>query len=101
MTTEHIQGLLGLFVLIFIGVLPALFMWISLLRQGDERRKMILEKSCTFTLAVYTFTMLIDLIGSAFNAEIFDPLQSNLNHLGVIGVLFAITLFFTKRKYGN
>ena len=101
MNIEQIQGTLGAFILIFVGVIPIVFMWISLAKQGDERKKMILEKTATYTLAVYTFTMMIDLVGSAFNAEIFDSVSSNFNHLGVIGILFAVNLFFIKRKYGN
>ena len=101
MTTEQIHGILGALILIFVGVVPTIFMWVSLVKQGDERRKMILERTSTFTLAVYTLTMTTDLIGSAFNSDIFDPIKSNFSHLGIIGVLFAVTLFFTKRKYGN
>lgn len=93
-----------LFFCVFIALAVInLFMWISLARQGDERRKFILTKTCAETFLIYTFTLLIDIFANLFFKNSFVSTSSNSSviPLGVISVIFTIIFIINKKKFGG
>ncbi len=86
---------------ILLGI-PCLAMSVSLLKQGDERRKMILEKTCTQTFVVYILVNVINILGKAFtDFETFHDQTNDVVQLAVISMVFCIHLLFNKKKYGD
>ena len=89
--------------LIIIAVIIAMF--ISLAKQGDERRDMIVGKASTQTFAVVVVYV-------AFNVvkDIYQVLTgADLSHEGInpfvmlttISLIYAIELIYHKKKYGD
>lgn len=89
----------GLFVLV---LLPIILMWVSVAKKGDERRKMIMEKTCTELFFIHILMILFNEIGRLFpNVPIFHDRSSDIVQVAVICMVFHIQLYFNKRKYGN
>lgn len=71
----------------------------SLLKTGDERRKLMVWKASTFTLIVVVLGFMGDIITSIIktDAMLFDPFV----RLSVIAITYFLTLLYYKKKYGN
>ena len=101
--SDEIWLFLGL--LCLMGMLAAIVaMVVSLARQGDERRRMIVAKAGLNTLCVvvaYLFFCVVEgvvvSVGSGAPAEDLDPFVT----LVVIAMIYAAQLFYFKRKYGD
>ena len=101
--SDGIWSFLGL--LCLMGMLAAIAaMVVSLARQGDERRRMIVAKAGLNTLCVvvaYLFFCVVEgvvvSVRSGAPAEDLDPFVT----LVVIAMIYAAQLFYFKRKYGD
>ena len=101
--SDEIWLFLGL--LCLMGMLAAIVaMVVSLARQGDERRRMIVAKAGLNTLCVvvaYLFFCVVKgvvvSVRSGAPAEDLDPFVT----LVVIAMIYAAQLFYFKRKYGD
>ncbi|HJA63761.1 MAG TPA: hypothetical protein H9719_06470 [Candidatus Intestinimonas stercoravium] len=101
--SDGIWLFLGL--LCLMGMLAAIVaMVVSLARQGDERRRMIVAKAGLNTLCVvvaYLFFCVVEgvvvSVRSGAPAEDLDPFVT----LVVIAMIYAAQLFYFKRKYGD
>ena len=91
--------------LCLMGMLAAIVaMVVSLARQGDERRRLIVAKAGLNTLCVvvaYLFFCVVEgvvvSVRSGAPAEDLDPFVT----LVVIAMIYAAQLFYFKRKYGD
>ena len=96
---------LGLALLILLAfVVLDIALLVSLGRQGDERRRMIVAKAGLNTLCVvvaYLFFCVVEgvvvSVRSGAPAEDLDPFVT----LVVIAMIYAAQLFYFKRKYGD
>lgn len=101
--SDGIWLFLGL--LCLMGMLAAIVaMVVSLARQGDERRRLIVAKAGLNTLCVvvaYLFFCVVEgvvvSVRSGAPAEDLDPFVT----LVVIAMIYAAQLFYFKRKYGD
>ncbi|WP_295616815.1 hypothetical protein [uncultured Intestinimonas sp.] len=101
--SDEIWLFLGL--LCLMGMLAAIVaMVVSLARQGDERRRLIVAKAGLNTLCVvvaYLFFCVVEgvvvSVRSGAPAEDLDPFVT----LVVIAMIYAAQLFYFKRKYGD
>ena len=101
--SDGIWSFLGL--LCLMGMLAAIVaMVVSLARQGDERRRLIVAKAGLNTLCVvvaYLFFCVVEgvvvSVRSGAPAEDLDPFVT----LVVIAMIYAAQLFYFKRKYGD
>lgn len=92
-----------IFLLTIIGI--TIFMFISLAKQGDERREMIVGKASTKTFVIIVLYMAfyvvknIYLILSGTNLSPYgmDPFVT----LTTISLIYVIVLFYHKKKYGD
>ncbi|TAN68475.1 hypothetical protein WS9_005870 [Paraclostridium sordellii 8483] len=93
------------FAMIFLVVsfICSIFMLISISKQGDERKKHILSKSCTQSFLVYTGILFIDVIYTIFFEKYSNFVMENtpIVSLGLISIIFTVSIFINKRKYGN
>ena len=101
--SDEIWLFLGL--LCLMGMLAAIVaMVVSLARQGDERRRLIVATAGLNTLCVvvaYLFFCVVEgvvvSVRSGAPAEDLDPFVT----LVVIAMIYAAQLFYFKRKYGD
>lgn len=91
----------GYGLLFFAIVLPIIIMWTSLVKQGDERRKMMLEKTCTEVFVVNIILLLLNVLADITGLMILKNDTSDIIHLAVIGILFNIRFLFNKKKFGG
>lgn len=92
-----------LFLLLIIIVILAMF--ISLAKQGDERRDMIVGKASTKTFAVFALyvafcvvkNMYKVLSGTDLSPKGMDPFVT----LTTIALIYAVELIYHKKKYGD
>lgn len=93
----------GIFLLVLVALIAAMF--VSLARQGDERRRLIIEKASTGTFAVTVLYLLFCVAERVYQAvsrpdvplEGLNPFVT----LAVIAMIYAAELFYFKRKYGD
>ena len=101
--SDGIWSFLGL--LCLMGMLAAIAaMVVSLARQGDERRRLIVAKAGLNTLCVvvaYLFFCVVEgvvvSVRSGAPAEDLDHFVTQV----VIAMIYAAQLFYFKRKYGD
>lgn len=103
MSTNLILTLFAVFLIISIAVILSMF--VSLAKQGDERRNMIIEKASAKTFAVTVLYLLFQIVeslykiisGTDFSPEGLNPFTT----LTVIAAVYAIELMYHKKKYGD
>lgn len=91
----------GYGLLFFAIVLPIIIMWTSLVKQGDERRKMMLEKTCTEVFIVNVILLFISVLGNITDFPMLEKGVNGIVQLAVIGILFNIRFLFNKKKFGG
>ena len=86
-------SLFAILFLVFLGLSAALIIWmfVSLVHLGDERRQQIVGKACTLSFSGLVVFMLGD------GKELLHPLIT----LMVAAYLFAFSLAWYKRKLGG
>ncbi|MBS6954925.1 MAG: hypothetical protein KH230_17040 [Enterocloster asparagiformis] len=85
-------------------LMAIIIMFISLGKQGDERRKLIVEKASAGTFAVTVGYILICVIESLIKSVAHHMSADGMNPfiaLAVISVIYIIQLMFFKKKYGD
>lgn len=93
----------GILVFFIVSIICTGVMLFSLIKKGDERKKYILARSCTQTLLIYIGVLFIDVIYTIFlesNGGFYIE-NSSILSLGILSIIFTISLFLNKRKYGN
>lgn len=90
-------------VFLILSTICTIFMLISISKHGDERRKHILSKTYTHTFLIYTGILFVDVVYTIFFEKYSNFVIENtpIITLGLIAILFTISLFVNKRKYGN
>ena len=89
--------LFGVFLLALIVL--DIVMIISLIKPGDERKQMIVWKASTYTLFVAVGGLAIDVIESIIRVEAMAV--NPFIKLGVIALVYCISLLFFKKRYGD
>ena len=84
--------LLGLIVL-------DLSMVVSLLKTNDERQKLIVWKTSTFTLLVVVLSLIYDIVASIVRVEAMEV--NPFIKLSVTAMTYFVVLLYYKRKYGD
>lgn len=87
----------ALFLLALIGLDVA--MVVSLLKTGDERHKLIVWKTSTFTLLVVVLTLMYDVIASIVRMEAMEV--NPFLKLSVTAMTYFVVLLYYKRKHGD
>lgn len=105
-TADSSQLTIFLFFLVLIIILALIVsMFISLSKQGDERRKMIVEKASANTFAitaVYLLFCVAENIYKVVSGKDLSPQGLNpFVTLIVIAIIYTFELFYHKKKYGD
>lgn len=97
-TMEHfLLALFGLFLLVCIAL--DVGMVVSLVRQGDERRQLIVWKAGAFTLLITVLGQIFDVVEAVARAQ---KLQSNpFIDLSVTAMTYFVVLLVLKKRYGD
>lgn len=96
-TTTLFLIVFGIFLiaLIFIDFM----MIVSLLKTGDERRKLMVWKASFFTLLITVLGLVLDVITAVLQAE---TMRNNpFIELNVIAMTYFLTLLYYKKRYGG
>ena len=103
MNTNLVLTLFAVFLIITTAVIIAMF--VSLAKQGDERRKMIVEKASAKTFAVTVLYLMFCFVENIYKVVSRSDLSpEGLNPfivLTVIAVIYAVELIYHKKKYGD
>lgn len=95
--TEVGLVLFAVFLLVLIGLDVA--MLVSLVRPGDERRKMIVWKASTWTLLGTVGAMVIEIAEDLLRGQ---ALANNpFTQLGATAIIYFLALLYYKKKYGD
>lgn len=74
-------------------------MVVSLLKTDDERQKLIVWKTSTFTLLVVVLTLMYDVIASLIRVEAMEV--NPFIKLSVTAMTYFVVLLYYKRKHGD
>ncbi len=92
-------------ILLLLSLITIVVMFVSLAKQGDERRKTIIEKASTKTFAItliyLVIRVVIYLIEVWMEIDISPDGMNPLVMLSVVSVIYAAFLIHYKKKYGN
>ncbi len=95
--TEVGLVLFAVFLLVLIGLDVA--MLVSLVRPGDERRKMIVWKASTWTLLGTVGAMVVEIAEDLLRGQ---ALANNpFTQLGATAIIYFLALLYYKKKYGD
>ena len=95
--TEVGLVLFAVFLLVLIGLDVA--MLVSLVRPGDERRKMIVWKAGTWTLLGTVGAMVVEIAEDLLRGQ---ALANNpFTQLGATAIIYFLALLYYKKKYGD
>ena len=103
MNTNLVLALFAIFLIITIVVIIAMF--VTLAKQGDERRKMIIERASAKTFIVtvlYLLGCIAENIYKVVSRKDLSPEGRNpFITLTVIAMIYAVILIYHKKKYGD
>ncbi|OCN00881.1 hypothetical protein A7X67_10595 [Clostridium sp. W14A] len=93
----------AIYIFLIVSVICTIIMLVSIFRQGDERRKYILSRTCTHTFLICTGILFLDVIYTVFFERYTHFTVQNMPvfYLGIVAIVFTISLFVNKRKHGN
>lgn len=95
--TFSIGAVLFLILILAICILDVA-MFISLVKPGDERKMIILWKTCTYTFAVVVGWLFLEVLENLIRGyQGVNPFTM----LSVISILYFITLLYQKQKHGG
>lgn len=95
--TEVGLVLFAVFLLVLIGLDVA--MLVSLVRPGDERRKLIVWKASTWTLLGTVGGMVVEIAEALIRGQ---ALTNNpFTQLGATATIYFLALLYYKKKYGD
>lgn len=92
------------FSIFILCLLVIITMFVSLGKQGDERRKMIIGKTSANSFIVMALYLLICVIERAINSFAQGLSSEEINPLimlTILSMVYTIQLLYFKRKYGN
>ncbi len=99
----HVQlALFVLFLLALIGLNVVMF--ITMGKQGDERRKMIIEKACANTFMVTALYVLFWIAENMVQALTQGKAAEGMNPfitLSVMAIIYSAQLLYLKKRYGD
>ena len=84
--------------LLFLAILD-IFMVVSLIAPGDERKRMIVLQAAADTLLITVLSLIIDIIESLASGT--PPAVNPFVNLGVTALFYFIFLMRYKKKYGG
>ncbi|ONI43797.1 hypothetical protein AN641_09080 [Candidatus Epulonipiscioides gigas] len=94
-------GFTPVILVILLAIAPSIFMIFLVLQiifgKKNEAQRNIVEKTCTYTLSLYTLNLIFNVICQFLGFD--QTINSNLTNLLFIGILFIIIWFFVKTKY--
>ncbi len=93
---EGMAAALGLGLLLGLAILDV-GMVVSLLRQGDERRQLVVWKASAATLLAAVGLMFVDLVKWVAQMEIYNPFVQ----LGATAIIYFLCLLYYRKKYGG
>ena len=98
-SSNTVSVFLVLFFLFLLALIVLdIFMLVSLVRPGDERRQMIVWKSSAFTLLSTAGSLALEILVDLASGRPLD--QSNpFVQLGVMSLVFFLATIYYKRKY--
>lgn len=103
MNTNLALLLFAIFLIAVVAVIVMMF--VSLAKQGDERRKMIVEKASAGTFAATVLYLLFHIAENIYKViSQTDMTPEGMNPvvtLTVIAVIYAFELIYHKKKYGD
>lgn len=94
--------LFGVFLLVLLGLNVTMF--ISMGRQGDERRKMIIEKACANTFMVMAVYLLFCIAENVVQVLTRGGAVKGMNPfitLTVMAIIYSVQLLYFKRRFGD
>lgn len=92
-------GLLAFGIFLLALIVVDVFMIVSLVKTGDERRQMIVWKASTFTLLVTVGSLVLDVAESIIKVE--SMLINPFVKLSVTAMVYFLALLYYKKKHGN
>lgn len=76
---------------------------ISIIKKGDERLEMIIQKTCTNTLGIMLMSLVINIIEQLLNA--LKGIQAKganpFFQLSILSFIYLVQLLYYKKKYGS
>ena len=100
--SNQILFLAFLWLFLVTSIIFTLFMIVTLLKKGDERKKYIVKKSSLTALIVGIIFLIINIIWNIFfeqNSGIgFE--ESPIIYIGIISIVFNISQVINMKKYG-
>lgn len=96
-TTGFVLLVFGIYLLTMIILDFAMI--VSLVKQGDERRQMIVWKASTLTLAATTGSLVFNIIESIMNVQ-----EMRVNPFFILtatATIYFICLLYYRKKYGD
>ncbi|GAA6393859.1 Uncharacterised protein [uncultured Flavonifractor sp.] len=92
-------GLLAFGVFLLLLIVLDVGMIVSLVRQGDERRQMIVWKTSTYTLLGASGALVLDIIENLVRSQ---PMAVNpFIHLASTATIYFVVLMIYRKKYGD
>ena len=91
--------ILALFFLFLVALIALdIFLFVSLMRQGDERNRLIVWKASAFTLLATAGGHVIDIVIPLAQRQ---PVESSnpFVQLGVMALVFVLATLYYKRKH--
>ena len=91
--------ILALFFLFLVALIALdIFLFVSLMRQGDERNRLIVWKASAFTLLATAGGHVVDIVIPLAQRQ---PVESSnpFVQLGVMALVFFLATLYSKRKH--
>ena len=96
-SSNTVSVFLVLFFLFLLALIVLdIFMLVSLVRPGDERRQMIVWKASAITLLSTAGGLVLDILFALARGR---ALEGNNPFVGVMALVFCLALLYYKRKY--
>ena len=98
-SSNTVSVFLVLFFLFLLALIVLdIFMLVSLVRPGDERRQMIVWKASAFTLLATAGSLELDILFALARGRALEG-NNPFVQLGVMALVFCLALLYYKRKY--
>ncbi|OON93921.1 MAG: hypothetical protein ATN31_04980 [Candidatus Epulonipiscioides saccharophilum] len=101
----NFMSYMTIYLMIGLTMAPAIFMIVMVIKNlknsSDSKQKQIVEKTCLYTLPLYTIVLIINTISALFGWSWGQTLNSHLTHILTIGILFLIVYIYVKIKMSD
>lgn len=87
---------------LILSVICSAVMIVNMMKKGDERVDFILSKTCTCTVKIYVGFLVVAFVYHTFleNRVNFFIESSPILYVGMLAIVFSMTLWFNNKKYG-